>query len=294
MATQITTEVESSGLTHIGPVREDNQDAIRLPGPHYPAERGLLYAVADGMGGYANGQIASALALDTLYQAYYQDRDASAEKSLKRSVESANMAVYQAALNLAAGRMGTTLTAAAILGKQLFLGHVGDSRAYLIRGNHASCLTNDHTTVGDLVRMKVLTPNKVRTHAQRSVLNKAIGLGLFVRPDVTSVELRIDDRLILCSDGLWTVIEDDEFAQLADQVRGVQDLAQRLIDLALERDTDDNLSVIVIRIRHVGSASVRAGPGNRGWLGSLQNRFSAGASRRQIAPFLRWFATHMV
>ena len=144
----------------------------------------MLYALADGMGGYAHGGVASSLALETFIRSSTA-RPGPPLKDLRRSMESANLSVYQAAQRLGAGRMGTTLTALHLLGDTLHLAHVGDSRAYLIRAGRAICLTNDHTTVGDLVRMKVISPDKVRTHAQRSILSKAVGLGLFIQPDMT-------------------------------------------------------------------------------------------------------------
>lgn len=256
-------EVETSGLSHTGPVREDNQDAIRLPDERLPAERGLLYALADGMGGYAHGGLASALALDKLFETFYGESMSPILKTLRRSVEFANLSVYQMAQRLGAGRMGTTLTAIHLLDNKLHLAHVGDSRAYLVRDNRATCLTNDHTTVGDLVRMKVLTPDKVRTHAQRSILTKCIGLSLFIKPDITQITLREGDLLILCSDGVWSVIEDDEFAQLAGEAKGVNALSEKVIDLALERQTDDNVSAIAIRIHQL--APVPAESEKRRW-----------------------------
>jgi protein phosphatase len=105
--------------------------------------------------------------------------------------------------------------------------------------------------VGDLVRMKVLSSDKVRTHAQRSVLTKAVGLGLFVQPDLTQYELREDDCLILCCDGVWSVIGDEEFSHMAGQVSDVGQLSQDLINLALDRKTDDNVSVIAVRIHEL-------------------------------------------
>ena len=123
--------------------------------------------------------------------------------------------VYQKAQQLGAGRMGTTLTAVYIFGNTLYLTHVGDSRAYLIRDKRATCLSADHTTVGDMVRSKLLSPDKLRTHAQRSVLTKAIGISLFVQPDITEHRLQEGDRLVLCSDGVWSVVQDEDFARIA-------------------------------------------------------------------------------
>lgn len=239
-------EIESVGLSVVGPVREDNQDSIHLPDGEYPPEMGLLYAVADGMGGYTHGSVASALALEALVQALF-DRDTPNPKALLNGVENANMEVYKAAQRLAAGRMGTTLTAAYVLGDTLHMAHVGDSRAYLIRKGHAVCLTADHTTVGDMVRTKLISADKIRTHAQRSILTKAIGLSLFVKPDIAQHKLQEGDRLVLCSDGVWSVIEDDEFAQVATNTP-VHEISRSLVELALQRETDDNASVVAFHL----------------------------------------------
>lgn len=253
MTTASTHDIECSGLSHIGIVREDNQDAIRLSDDH-PAADDYLFAIADGMGGYSHGGIASQVALETFFETFYGDPAAVVPRRLKRSVDSANLGVYQAAQRLGAVRMGTTLTAVTVAGRQLHLAHVGDSRAYLIRDHHAQCLTNDHTRVGEMVRMKVIPPDKVRTHAQRSILTKGLGLALFIQPDITQVALHDGDRLILCSDGVWSVIEDHEFAQLSALAKDTADLSQRLIDLALDRQSDDNLSSVAIHVRHLGQA----------------------------------------
>jgi protein phosphatase len=243
----------------VGVVREDNQDAIRLSKYEAePAERGYLYAVADGMGGYAHGALASSLALEKFYASFYEGGAAAAAQALRRGVDEANLAVYQAAQRLGVGRMGTTLTALHIQGRRLHLAHVGDSRAYLVRDGRATCLTVDHTRVGELVRMKVLPPGKVRTHAQRSILTKCLGLELFVKADIHTRALREDDRLILCSDGVWSVIEDDEFACCALQPGGAEALGQRLVDLALERRSDDNVSVVVVHLLSFSAAAPQA------------------------------------
>jgi PPM family protein phosphatase len=264
--------IESVGVSHVGVVREDNQDAIRLSPAHgdHPTERGELYAVADGMGGYAHGGVASALALEKLFEAFYAENSGPSAPALRRGVESANLAIYQQAQRLGAGRMGTTLTAVNICGRRLHLAHVGDSRAYLIRAGRATCLTTDHTRVGELVRMKVLSPDKVRSHAQRSILTKCLGLELFVQPDLSELALREDDRLVLCSDGVWSVIEDDEFAHCVRPPGGMEAYGQRLIDLALERHSDDNVSVVVVHVHAFSPAAPHAEqPGSEGRPGLL-------------------------
>ena len=244
-------EIESGGLSLIGSVREDNQDSIYLPDGLYPPDMGLLYAVADGMGGYTHGAVASSLALESLVDTLYE-KDAPNPKALLSGVEKANLEVYKAAQRLAAGRMGTTLTAAYVVGDMLHLAHVGDSRAYLIRNGRSTCLTSDHTTVGDMVRAKLIPPDKIRTHAQRSVLTKAIGLGLFIQPDINQHQLLEGDRVVLCTDGVWSVINDDEFARVANE-SSLEQSSQNLLDLALNRNTDDNVSAVIFHVQKLVS-----------------------------------------
>ena len=250
-------EIECSGLSHIGSVREDNQDAIRLSGETPAADR-RLFALADGMGGYSHGGIASQTALETFFETFYGDQTPVVPRRMRRSVDAANLGVFQMAQRLGAVRMGTTLTAVSVADNQLHIAHVGDSRAYLIRDQRAQCLTNDHTHVGDMVRMKVIPPDKVRTHAQRSILTKGLGLSLFVQPDITQVTVQDGDRLVLCSDGVWSVIEDQEFAQVATQSADMSHFSEELVNLALERQSDDNLSVVAVHLHALGPTEAPA------------------------------------
>ena len=263
-------ELECSALSHVGPVREDNQDAFFLPQPQMAQEKGYLFALADGMGGDANGALASKLALEALTDEFYGRNGTPGQVSLRKGVENANLKIFKVAQQLGSGHMGTTLTAAFICGSNLFLAHVGDSRAYLVRGLKGSVLTNDHTTVGDLVRMRVISPEKVRDHPNRSILTRTVGMTLFVNPEFSRFSLREGDRLVLCSDGLWSVIEDSEMADLSAAAPTADALCHSLIELALERETDDNVSVVAIfarRLLQPGAAVVE------------------GLARRWTAPF---------
>jgi protein phosphatase len=245
----VITIFESSALSEIGPVREDNQDTVFASDHQHPPEAGYLFAIADGMGGYAHGGLASSLALQALTSELYQTNPPN-PKALRRGIETANLGIYKTAQKLEAWRMGTTLTAIFILGDLAHLAHIGDSRAYLVRNGRATCLTNDHTTVGDMVRARLISADKVRTHAQRSILTRALGLGLFVKPDLSSLKLCEGDRLILCSDGVWSVIQDDEFADIHRET-SPEHAGKNLIELALERETDDNASLVVVDIRKI-------------------------------------------
>ena len=266
-------EIESSGLSVIGPIREDNQDSIHLSDDERPAGPGLLYAIADGMGGYAHGGVASQLALESFFSVVSAHNGSPIHRTLERGVEAANLQVYQKARQLDAGRMGTTLTGAYVFGDMLYLAHVGDSRAYLIRDGHSICLTSDHTTVGDMVRAKLIPSEKIRSHAQRSVLTKSIGTSLFIQPEIIQKKLREGDRLILCSDGVWSVIEDEEFAQVTNEASSIDEISQNLIDLALDNNTDDNASVVVFHLHKLIPVAVEQ-ESSIGWFQKLRKLVS--------------------
>ena len=250
-------EINSFGLTHIGKVRNDNQDSFRLcdPNDEYTKYHGYLFGIADGMGGYAHGGIASTTALDTFFETFYSANGAAVTQKIRVGMQNANLSVYQTAQRIGAGKMGTTLTAVNIIGKNLFIGHIGDSRAYLIRNNEFTCLTNDHTQVGELVRMKILTPDKVRTHSQRSILDKSLGLKLFIQPDIFKTTVQNNDLLILCTDGIWSVIQDDEFVKYAKVTNNPERLSSLIINMAMDRDSDDNLSIIVIELKKLSNSN---------------------------------------
>jgi protein phosphatase len=269
--------VASYGQSHVGVVREENQDSIRIEEPQETetfSQHGALYAVADGMGGYSHGGVASSLALENFFSAFYGGSPGKPGQSLKAAMQNANLAVYQAAQRMGMVRMGTTLSAVNCVGSQMYIAHIGDSRIYLVRSGKATCLTQDHTSVGDLVRMRLLSPDRVRTHEQRSILNKCLGMQLFIQPDIASLPLETGDYLILCSDGIWAVIEDDEFARVALDIRMPQRISEALIETAIGRESDDNISAITIHVQQVAPGATAA---RRGFsLGSLLRGKSPG------------------
>ncbi|BCY18549.1 protein-serine/threonine phosphatase [Leptolinea sp. HRD-7] len=260
--------VEFSGISIAGPVREDNQDSIYLPDPDLARNYGQLFAIADGMGGYSLGNIASRMAIDSVSSAVYSMEHPN-PSALKTGIDRANLQVYNTAIKNGVGRMGTTITAAYVIGDTLHLGHIGDSRAYMVRNGRSTCLTVDHTQVGEMVRAKLLSPDRVRTHASRSVLTRAVGIDLFVRPDITNHHLQEGDRIILCTDGVWSVIEDVEFGTKTKNLP-VEMISQSLIDLALTRETDDNASVIAFEITGLSFPVINPPPRKIHWLQKLR------------------------
>jgi protein phosphatase len=253
-------EIEAHALTDTGQVRQDNQDAVRCchPDDDLTVRRGHLYGIADGMGGFAHGGIASAFALEALFKAFYAHQGTPAQ-GLIRGVQDANLGIYQMAIRMGVGRMGTTLTAVHLAGHTLHVAHVGDSRAYLVRDRQATCLTQDHTRVGELVRMRLLSPDKVRTHQQRSVLDKCLGLELFVQPDVFAVAVRPGDRIVLCTDGVWGFVEDQDIADFAAAESSMEGFNRVVMDAAIRKGSDDNLSLLSLRFGALAGAP-EAGP----------------------------------
>ncbi len=247
--------IQSFSYTHKGNVREDNQDAVQLCDSNkvFAPDVGYLYGIADGMGGFAHGGVASTLALETFFETFYSAGNASPLQKFKVGIQNANLSVYQEARRLAAGRMGTTLTAVNIVGRAMHIGHIGDSRAYLIRDRQSRCLTNDHTRVAELVRMRMLAPDKIRTHSQRSVLEKCLGLELFIQPDIFTVPVQEDDIIILCTDGIWALIDDHEFADITHQIDDPEKLCEHIATVALERQSDDNVSIVVLYLKKLSS-----------------------------------------
>jgi protein phosphatase len=218
--------------TDVGRVREGNEDSYMIHDP--------LFAVADGMGGHRGGEVASKLALDTLLKT----TDGAA---LVEAVQDANRAVFErAGADPALAGMGTTLTAFLADGETLRLAHVGDSRAYLLRESQLQRITTDHTVVEGLVEKGELTAQEAAIHPQRSILTRAIGVEGEVQVDQASIDLRPGDRLLLCSDGLTGMIEDEEIHRILMEHRDPQAAADALVEAANEAGGQDNVTAIVV------------------------------------------------
>jgi protein phosphatase len=247
-------QISVYGVSETGNVRDENQDSIHFSDVNNTSDKqaGYLFGIADGMGGYANGSVASKAALETLFETYEEIGKSVTKQKLKVAIQNANLRVYEEARRLAAGRMGTTLTCVHISGSEMMIGHVGDTRAYLIRNDTIKCLTNDHTRVAELIRMNLLPPEKARTHSQRSVLERCLGTGLFIQPDIFTVRVFEEDIILLCSDGVWAVMEDEDMLRMALSVQNVSQLPRVVVDRALELKSDDNVSCVAIQLHKLG------------------------------------------
>jgi protein phosphatase len=212
------------------------------------------------MGGFAHGGIASARALEVLFQTFYASQGPAPQR-LRQGVQAANLGIHQMAHRMGAGRMGTTLTAVHLSGHTLHVAHVGDSRAYLVRNRQATCLTQDHTRVGELVRLRLLSKDQVRGHQQRSVLEKCLGLELFVQPDIFAVPVLPGDRIVLCTDGVWGFVEDQELAEHAAAQPSLEGFNRAVLAAALRGGSDDNLSLLTLGLRALTGAPAAPPPG---------------------------------
>jgi protein phosphatase len=221
--------------TDVGRGRPENEDS------HLVAPDDGLYAVADGMGGHRAGEVASATAIDALKAAYQGGQ------RIDQAVGAANAAVFARAAEDASLRgMGTTLTAIALHDSTAELGHVGDSRAYLMRDGNVTQVTEDHSLVEQLVREGRLTPEEAQNHPQRAIITRALGVDPNVAVDTYRIDLRPGDRLMICSDGLTNMLSDDTIAQTLRRHADPQQAADTLIDMANQAGGDDNITVILL------------------------------------------------
>lgn len=231
--------------TDVGLVRSNNQDQLLVaPG---------LYAVADGMGGHAAGEVASATAVKALRAAFEASDQRSAE-TLLNAARAANRAVWEQAQSHRSMRgMGTTLVALAVIEHQdgtngLAVVHIGDSRAYLLRERTFSQLTVDHSLVQELVNDGQISEAQAAVHPQRHVLTRALGVEPSVEVDLMAIDPRHADRYLLCSDGLSREASDEEIASVLERHRDPSEAARELVRLANSRGGSDNVTVVVVDV----------------------------------------------
>ncbi|MFN8498168.1 MAG: Stp1/IreP family PP2C-type Ser/Thr phosphatase [Anaerolineae bacterium] len=251
------TDVDVGQSSDIGLVREGNEDSIRVHEPLDEAvmkAKGRLFLLADGMGAHAAGELASRMAVEILASEYYGDNGPSPEKALETGVQRANLQIYQFGHGSKNGHgpMGTTLTAVAINGRYAHIAHVGDSRAYLLRNDQVAQLTTDHSLVGEMVRMRMITAEQARVHPDRNALNRCIGMTPLLKVDMIRQELVTGDILVLCSDGLWSLVSEGEIGAIAAE-HPPQVACERLIELAKSYGGDDNISTIVVRVQGIAA-----------------------------------------
>lgn len=231
--------------TDVGCVREHNEDSLVVAPP--------LYVVCDGMGGHAAGEVASEIAVNVIADRAPATPDAAA---LGQAVEEANLAIIQAARE-GVGRagMGCTCTAAMLENERLIVAQVGDSRAYLLHGGTLQQITRDHSLMADFIEAGQITPEEARVHPQRSVITRALGSDPRTQPDLFEINVNTGDRLLICSDGLTSMIEDYEIEDILNRTPDPQIAASKLVNAAIAAGGHDNVTVIVVNV--TGFAEVR-------------------------------------
>lgn len=232
--------LRAAAHTDVGLRRRGNEDRFAID-----PELGLCL-VADGMGGHSAGQVASELAATTVLTSLRERKgsDSSASEKLRCALEDANRAIYQAARqNSLYSGMGTTIVALLVEGERAALAHVGDSRAYRVRGGRIRQLTDDHSVVGELLRRHEISADDARDHPHRHMLTRALGVRGHVQPDLAELTLARGDRFVLCSDGLTNHLEDHEIAKLSAESDSLDACCEALIALANRRGGEDNITV---------------------------------------------------
>jgi serine/threonine protein phosphatase PrpC len=231
---------DSAGTTDAGRKRRRNEDSFVREPP--------LFAVADGMGGAQAGEVASRLAA-AAFREYHEADDLDPEERVAAIIQEANRSIYERARSDAqASGMGTTITAALVSGSSVAIGHVGDSRAYRLRQGKLVQLTEDHSLVADLVRSGRLAPEEADAHPQRSVITRALGTDLEVDVDTFSVEVEADDVFLLCSDGLTTMVGDEQIAETVAKADSLGHATKALVKAANRAGGEDNITVVLFQL----------------------------------------------
>jgi serine/threonine protein phosphatase PrpC len=234
-------KLAAASATDQGRVRGNNEDAFLVDDDR------ALFAVADGMGGHRGGEVASHTAIEALRAAVANGTP------LHAAITRANLAVLaRAAGDDELTGMGTTLTAViAVGGRQLLIGHVGDSRAYVLHDGELRRATDDHSLVEELVREGRLTPEQAEAHPQRAIVTRALGVDDDVDVDLYTLEVDAGDRVVLCSDGLTTMVRERDIERLARTEPDPQNLADAFVRAANDAGGEDNITVVVIDVVEV-------------------------------------------
>ena len=246
--------IQAAGLTDTGCIRERNEDA-------FLADAGMgLFIAADGMGGRRGGDMAAQLAVLTI-QAVIRERLESGLAPRSEDItgmmgllETAVIAASQAIRDEGAARveylgMGAAIVAALVVGSHVHIAHMGDSRAYLLRGDELRRLTDDHTIIGALLRHGEISPEEAVDHPAQGRLTRFAGMEPVIEPSTRSVEMEAGDRLLLCTDGLWGAVGDVEMGRILSRPVGCDSACRALIETGRTAGGEDNLTAVVVDVR---------------------------------------------
>lgn len=233
--------------TDKGKVRELNEDAVNI----FANDNVVLAIVADGMGGHQAGDVASKLAVNNLGD-YWSELTNQLEVDslkdwLKTTIQKVNHLIYdQSQANHAYQGMGTTIVAAICLKETLIIGHVGDSRAYLMNPSEYKQVTDDHSLVGELVRTGQLSEEDAQVHPKRNIILKALGTESEIEPDIYHIAWQEDETLLLCSDGLSNKVSDEEMHEIVMNTPD-EEVSEKLVQLANDRGGEDNITLAIVK-----------------------------------------------
>ncbi len=255
---------EMHAMTDVGIRRQHNEDCVLVSAAHGFA------VLADGMGGYNAGEVASAMAVEIIGDALEEQMPNMAQAQInaqtgfteasmlvRQSIEAANEAIFTTAQSKSeCAGMGTTVLVAAFYGEHITAAHVGDSRMYLLRDNLLSHVTEDHSLVHEQVRRGLLTADDARNSRIKNLVTRALGVELGVEPDLLEDMVRLDDIYLLSSDGLTDVVSDEAIAEILRTHRSsLAKAGHLLIDMANKAGGPDNISIILVKVRHAKEKS---------------------------------------
>lgn len=238
--------MQAAGISHIGLVREKNEDKYIMD------LQQKLFVICDGMGGHKGGKIASAMAAQVIERQYTSNDEQDRSAALNAAINAANQKIWQVGSdNPEYQEMGTTATAAVIAGERLIVAHVGDSSLFLLRDGQIRKITTDHTLARQMVMDGLLGEDEIRTCAYNHILTRAVGVQANIEIDNYTEVIQPGDQIILCSDGLTDMLADEEILEIMNENKAAADLdqlARALVDAALNKGGYDNTTIIVLGI----------------------------------------------
>lgn len=247
------TNIVFAQRTDIGLQRQSNEDSVISILPEdqqVMASKGVLFVVADGLGGHARGEVASQLAVNTIRDLYYQQESGDLATSLRLAMEQVNARIYDKNISESSQSdkmMGTTCVAAVVQGDTLYVANVGDSRAYIVRNGQAQQISLDHSVVAKELREGLITKEQAINHPERNKIYRCLGVHDVVEVDTFSEKVQAGDLLLLCTDGLSELVAEEEMVGIVQQYEP-QESVQRLIERANEMGGRDNITAVVARV----------------------------------------------
>jgi len=265
-------ELDFAGLSDKGPIRPNNEDFV-AQSVFAEAHKGAMFVIADGVGGSRAGEVASREATTRLLEAYVESPK-NPGRALKNAFQLANSHICDLSHSEREySRMETTLSALVLADGQSHIGHVGDTRLYLVRNSDVKLLTNDHSEVADLQRMGLISAEEARHHPRRNIITRSVGSSLFINADFSSARIEEGDVFVLCTDGLWEPLDDYIIARVALDLVSLE-ACRTLVDLAIAGGATDNVSVQVIKVLKVDHSLTAAAARGRTLLQKAIGLFS--------------------